>query len=50
LNKDVPVNWGEMKIIRYVITTMIHHDVYHAGEINLLRSRHSRDDRWGYTR
>jgi hypothetical protein len=27
---------------------MIQHDLYHAGEINHLRSLHRRADRWAY--
>ena len=50
LDKESMMNWGEMKNIRYVIAIMIHHDVYHAGEINMLRSLRSRDDRWEYAK
>jgi hypothetical protein len=50
LRKAVPVNWGGMASAFYVISMMIHHDVYHAGEINLLRSLRNRDDRWAYDR
>jgi hypothetical protein len=28
-------NWGEWKETRRIITTMIQHDRYHAGEINI---------------
>jgi uncharacterized damage-inducible protein DinB len=42
-------HWGEMKETRFIISAMIEHDTYHAGEINLLRSLHggenSRDGR-----
>jgi uncharacterized damage-inducible protein DinB len=41
-------NWGEQKETRWIVTTMIEHDLYHAGEINHLRSLHGRDDRWAY--
>jgi hypothetical protein len=27
---------------------MIEHDIYHAGEINHLRSLHHGDDRWAH--
>ena len=29
---------------RWVITVMMQHDLYHAGEINLLRALHQGDD------
>lgn len=41
-------NWGEEKTIRWIITAMIQHDLYHAGEINHLRSLHRQTDRWAY--
>jgi uncharacterized damage-inducible protein DinB len=38
-------NWGELKETRWIIVvTMIQHDLYHAGEINHLRSVHQRAD------
>ncbi|HEY7973752.1 MAG TPA: DinB family protein [Ktedonobacterales bacterium] len=40
-------NWGELRETRWVIAvTMIQHDVYHAGEINHLRSLHQQADQW----
>jgi hypothetical protein len=30
-------NWGAPKETRWIITTMIEHDLYHAGEINHIR-------------
>ncbi|HEX3270845.1 MAG TPA: DinB family protein [Ktedonobacterales bacterium] len=40
-------NWGELKETRWIIVvTMIQHDLYHAGEINNLRSLHQRADQW----
>jgi uncharacterized damage-inducible protein DinB len=50
LDADVRMNWGEYKPASYLVTVMIHHDVYHAGEINLLRSLHHRDDLWEHER
>lgn len=48
---DLPVrrrtHWGETKAIQWFITTMIEHDLYHAGEINHLRSLLQRRDSWG---
>jgi hypothetical protein len=41
-------NWGELKETRWIIASMIEHDLYHAGEINHIRSLRSRDDRWAY--
>ena len=41
-------NWGEPKETRWIITTMIEHDLYHAGEINHLRSLRQQSDRWEY--
>ena len=40
-------NWGELRETRWVIVvTMIQHDLYHAGEINHLRSLHQGNDDW----
>lgn len=40
-------NWGELKETRWIIVvTMIQHDLYHAGEINHLRSLHQGTDQW----
>jgi hypothetical protein len=40
-------NWGELRETRWVIAvTMIQHDLYHAGEINHLRSLHQQADQW----
>jgi hypothetical protein len=41
-------NWGEREETRWIITAMIQHDLYHAGEINHLRSLRQRADRWAY--
>ncbi len=41
-------NWGELKETRWIITTMIQHDLYHAGEINHIRSLCQGSDRWAY--
>lgn len=43
-------NWGKQRATRWIITVMIEHDIYHAGEINLLRSLQTGDDRWAYDR
>jgi hypothetical protein len=41
-------NWGEMKETRWVIRSMIEHDLYHAGEINRMRALRQENDRWAY--
>jgi DinB superfamily len=39
-------NWGELKPTRWLISTILQHDTYHAGEINHIRSLLAEDDRW----
>jgi DinB superfamily len=39
-------NWGELKPTRWLISTILQHDTYHAGEINHIRSLLAGDDRW----
>ena len=39
-------NWGEPRETRWILSTMLQHDLYHAGEINHLRSQLMGDDRW----
>jgi uncharacterized damage-inducible protein DinB len=41
-------NWGELKETRWIMAVMIQHDLYHAGEINHLRSLRQESDRWAY--
>ena len=41
-------NWGESLPTRWLVSTMIQHDVYHAGEINHTRSVLTQSDRWAY--
>ncbi len=41
-------NWGELKETRWIIAVMIQHDLYHAGEINHIRSLCQQYDRWAY--
>ncbi|MFL5732831.1 MAG: DinB family protein [Chloroflexia bacterium] len=48
LLKPRMTNWGEPKETRWIIATMIEHDLYHAGEINHLRSLRQQSDRWAY--
>jgi len=35
---------GQLKETRWLIATMIEHDLYHAGEINHIRCLHQQDD------
>lgn len=41
-----PANWGEEKETRWLLSTLLQHDVYHAGEINRMRSILAGEDRW----
>jgi hypothetical protein len=43
-------NWGERRKTRWLVGVLIHHDVYHAGEINHLRSILGPDDRWSHVK
>jgi hypothetical protein len=43
-------NWGQEYETRWLISVMIEHDLYHAGEINHIRSLHQGDDRWEWER
>jgi hypothetical protein len=40
------VNWGGTMPTRWIINRLIHHDSFHAGEINHLRAIHQHNDRW----
>jgi len=46
LSEQRNVHFGGTRETRDVITTMIQHDVYHAGEINHLRALLQDTDRW----
>jgi uncharacterized damage-inducible protein DinB len=46
LERPRKANWGEDCETRWLITAMITHDAYHAGEINHIRSLLHGDDRW----
>lgn len=50
LLKPRKTNWGERKETRWIISVMIEHDLYHAGEINHLRALRQGNDRWAYER
>jgi hypothetical protein len=38
--------WGAPEEARWIVSVMIEHDLYHAGEINHLRALHHGADRW----
>jgi hypothetical protein len=40
-------SWDELKETRWIITMIIQHDLYHAGEINHIRALHQHNDLWG---
>lgn len=37
-------SWDELKETRWIITMIIQHDLYHAGEINHIRALHQQND------
>ncbi|MDP9295687.1 MAG: DinB family protein [Actinomycetota bacterium] len=39
-------NWGEARETRWLISMILEHDTYHAGEINHIRSLLVSNDRW----
>lgn len=41
-----PANWGELCETRWLLSILLQHDVYHAGEVNHIRSLLDGDDRW----
>jgi hypothetical protein len=41
-------NWGQEYETRWLISVMIEHDLYHAGEINHIRAMRQGDDRWAW--
>ena len=48
LKRPRRTNWGEMKETRWIIAVMIEHDLYHAGEINHIRSLFEGEDSWAW--
>lgn len=42
--------WGSMEETRWIIGTMIQHDLYHTGEINHIRALLQQNDRWPWAR
>jgi hypothetical protein len=41
-----PANWGERRETRWLLSTLLQHDTYHAGEINRMRALLAGEDRW----
>jgi hypothetical protein len=41
-------NWGQEYETRWLINTMVQHDLYHGGEINHIRALRQGNDRWAY--
>jgi hypothetical protein len=41
-------NWGQEYETRWLISVMIQHDLYHAGEINHIRALIQDNDRWAW--
>jgi uncharacterized damage-inducible protein DinB len=50
LERPRRTNWGASKETSWIVAMMIQHDLYHAGEINHLRSMYRGDDRWEHER
>ncbi len=46
LARERPVNWGGTRATDWIITRLVEHDCFHAGEVNHLRAIHQRNDRW----
>ena len=43
-----PANWGELRETRWLLSVLLQHDVYHAGEINRTRALLAGEDRWNW--
>jgi uncharacterized damage-inducible protein DinB len=39
-------NWGEDRETRWLLSTLLQHDAYHAGEVNHIRALVRSDDTW----
>ena len=48
LLKPRKANWGGEYETRFLINTMIQHDLYHGGEINHIRSLRQKTDKWAW--
>jgi hypothetical protein len=42
-----PGLWGDQHEARWLITQVIQHDLYHAGELNHIRALRHQNDEWG---
>ena len=47
LSKMRPGLWGDQHETRWLITQVIQHDLYHAGELNHIRALRHKNDDWG---
>jgi uncharacterized damage-inducible protein DinB len=43
-----PANWGESRETRWLLSVLLQHDVYHAGEVNRMRALLAGEDRWAW--
>ena len=43
-----PAPWGEPAETRWLISVLIQHSAYHAGEVNRIRSQLVGEDRWAW--
>ena len=41
-------NWGEPRETRWLLSILLQHDLYHAGEINRMRALLAGEDRWNW--
>ncbi len=41
-------NWGEPRETRWLLSMLLQHDLYHAGEINRMRALLAGEDRWNW--
>lgn len=48
LERPRHATWGQLKPTRELVTTLLYHDTYHAGEINHLRALFMQDDQWAF--
>jgi uncharacterized damage-inducible protein DinB len=48
LGRPRRANWGRDEETRWLMSMLLQHDLYHAGEINHLRSLLAGDDRWRF--
>jgi uncharacterized damage-inducible protein DinB len=43
-----PTNWGEPRETRWLLSVLLQHDLYHAGEANRTRALLAGEDRWSW--